>query len=179
MAAPDKWIELLKSQDENWRMEKCIAYTESHDQILEGILPLKTPLHLFLINELKGCEEYQVESGKEFAIFDINHNGLGKWELPHFLESWDFTFSIISSSEIMSSKSNEVDDSHGAERIGYLSSFDENEHKVHHVDWKTPRHMVISKSAFKVFDPGICCHLTSPPIIEPRMESSSFYARGE
>ncbi|KAI0531340.1 hypothetical protein KFK09_000893 [Dendrobium nobile] len=88
-------------------------------------------------------------------------------------------FSIISSSEIMNSKSNKVDDSHGTVRIGYLSSFDENEHKVHHVDWKTSRHVVISKSAFKVFDPGICCHRTSPPIIEPRTESSSFYARGE
>ncbi|PKU76077.1 Serine/threonine-protein kinase SAPK10 [Dendrobium catenatum] len=58
--------------------------------------------------------------------------------------------------EIMSSKSNEVDDSNGAEGIGDLSSFDENEYKVHHFDWGKPLHVVILKYAFKVFDPGIC-----------------------
>uniref|UniRef100_A0A2P2M6Q6 1 4-alpha-glucan-branching enzyme 1ic/amyloplastic isoform X2 n=2 Tax=Rhizophora mucronata TaxID=61149 RepID=A0A2P2M6Q6_RHIMU len=49
MAISDKWIELLKKRDEDWRMgdivhtlvnrrwlEKCIAYAESHDQALVG-----------------------------------------------------------------------------------------------------------------------------------------------
>ncbi|PKU59660.1 BTB/POZ domain-containing protein [Dendrobium catenatum] len=61
--------------------------------------------------------------------------------------------------EIMSSKSNEVDDSKGVERIGDLSSFDDNEHKVHHLDWGKPLHVVIPNSAFKVFDRGICLPL--------------------
>ncbi|PKU59218.1 pyrophosphate--fructose 6-phosphate 1-phosphotransferase subunit alpha-like [Dendrobium catenatum] len=38
-------------------------------------------------------------------------------------------------------------------RIGDLSSFDENEHKV--FNWGNPLHVLILKSAFKVFDPGI------------------------
>ncbi|PKU84035.1 probable transcriptional regulator SLK2 [Dendrobium catenatum] len=63
--------------------------------------------------------------------------------------------------EIMGSKSNEVDDSNGVENN-------------HHLDWWKPLHVVISKSAFKVFDPGICCHPTSLLIIEPRTESSLF-----
>ncbi|KAI3725241.1 hypothetical protein L1987_65022 [Smallanthus sonchifolius] len=49
MAIADKWIELLKSRDEDWKMgdivhtltnrrwsEKCVAYAESHDQALVG-----------------------------------------------------------------------------------------------------------------------------------------------
>ncbi|XP_068661481.1 1,4-alpha-glucan-branching enzyme 2-2, chloroplastic/amyloplastic-like [Aristolochia californica] len=49
MAVADKWIELLKKSDEDWRMgdithtltnrrwrEKCIVYAESHDQALVG-----------------------------------------------------------------------------------------------------------------------------------------------
>ncbi|KAL5060200.1 hypothetical protein RYX36_031804 [Vicia faba] len=49
MAVADKWIELLKKQDEDWRMgdivhtltnrrwlEKCVVYAESHDQALVG-----------------------------------------------------------------------------------------------------------------------------------------------
>ncbi|KAG2571948.1 1,4-alpha-glucan-branching enzyme 2, chloroplastic/amyloplastic-like [Panicum virgatum] len=49
MAAPDKWIELLKQSDEYWKMgdivhtltnrrwlEKCVTYAESHDQALVG-----------------------------------------------------------------------------------------------------------------------------------------------
>ncbi|GLT89940.1 hypothetical protein SLE2022_078980 [Rubroshorea leprosula] len=49
MAIADKWIELLKKRDEDWRMgdivytltnrrwlEKCVAYAESHDQALVG-----------------------------------------------------------------------------------------------------------------------------------------------
>ncbi|KAB1221286.1 1,4-alpha-glucan-branching enzyme 1, chloroplastic/amyloplastic [Morella rubra] len=49
MAVADKWIELLKKRDEDWRMgdiihtltnrrwlEKCISYAESHDQALVG-----------------------------------------------------------------------------------------------------------------------------------------------
>ncbi|XP_020586593.1 1,4-alpha-glucan-branching enzyme 1, chloroplastic/amyloplastic-like isoform X2 [Phalaenopsis equestris] len=49
MAIPDKWIEILKLRDEDWKMgdivytltnrrwlEKCIAYAESHDQALVG-----------------------------------------------------------------------------------------------------------------------------------------------
>lgn len=49
MAIADKWIELLKKKDEDWRMgdiihtltnrrwlEKCISYAESHDQALVG-----------------------------------------------------------------------------------------------------------------------------------------------
>ena len=50
MAVPDLWIKMLKDQkDEDWNMgllvhtltnrrwmEKCIAYTESHDQALVG-----------------------------------------------------------------------------------------------------------------------------------------------
>ncbi|KAI0514074.1 hypothetical protein KFK09_010108 [Dendrobium nobile] len=53
------------------------------------ILPL-TQHHTSLWSQV-GCKEYQVESGKEFAILDINNDGLGKWELPNFLESWDFS----------------------------------------------------------------------------------------
>ncbi|KAL5976400.1 hypothetical protein ACLOJK_020731 [Asimina triloba] len=49
MAAPDKWIEILKKRDEDWKMgdivhtltnrrwgEKCVVYAESHDQALVG-----------------------------------------------------------------------------------------------------------------------------------------------
>lgn len=49
MAIADKWIEILKKRDEDWRMrdiihtltnrrwlEKCVAYAESHDQALVG-----------------------------------------------------------------------------------------------------------------------------------------------
>ncbi|GMP84623.1 hypothetical protein CsSME_00038080 [Camellia sinensis var. sinensis] len=49
MAIADKWIELLKKRDEDWRVrdivhtlinrrwsEKCVAYAESHDQALVG-----------------------------------------------------------------------------------------------------------------------------------------------
>ncbi|KAL7247873.1 hypothetical protein ACSBR2_002724 [Camellia fascicularis] len=49
MAIADKWIELLKKRDEDWRvgdivyaltnrrwLEKCVAYAESHDQALVG-----------------------------------------------------------------------------------------------------------------------------------------------
>ncbi|KAL2250744.1 UNVERIFIED_CONTAM: 1,4-alpha-glucan-branching enzyme 1, chloroplastic/amyloplastic [Sesamum indicum] len=49
MAIADKWIEILKKRDEDWKMgdiihtltnrrwlEKCIAYAESHDQALVG-----------------------------------------------------------------------------------------------------------------------------------------------
>ncbi|XVF07723.1 hypothetical protein REPUB_Repub06bG0164300 [Reevesia pubescens] len=49
MAIADKWIELLKKRDEDWKMgdiihtlanrrwsEKCVAYAESHDQALVG-----------------------------------------------------------------------------------------------------------------------------------------------
>lgn len=49
MAIADKWIEILKLRDEDWRMgdiihtltnrrwaEKCVAYAESHDQALVG-----------------------------------------------------------------------------------------------------------------------------------------------
>ncbi|KAK4481160.1 hypothetical protein RD792_012041 [Penstemon davidsonii] len=49
MAIADKWIEILKKRDEEWRMgdivhtltnrrwmEKCVAYAESHDQALVG-----------------------------------------------------------------------------------------------------------------------------------------------
>ncbi|KAG6596555.1 1,4-alpha-glucan-branching enzyme 1, chloroplastic/amyloplastic, partial [Cucurbita argyrosperma subsp. sororia] len=49
MAIADKWIELLKKSDEDWKMgdivhtlvnrrwlEKCVAYAESHDQALVG-----------------------------------------------------------------------------------------------------------------------------------------------
>ncbi|ESW34860.1 hypothetical protein PHAVU_001G187600 [Phaseolus vulgaris] len=49
MAIADKWIEILKKQDEDWKMgdivhtltnrrwlEKCVAYAESHDQALVG-----------------------------------------------------------------------------------------------------------------------------------------------
>lgn len=49
MAVADKWIELLKKRDEDWRvgdivhtltnrrwLEKCISYAESHDQALVG-----------------------------------------------------------------------------------------------------------------------------------------------
>ncbi|EPS64720.1 hypothetical protein M569_10060, partial [Genlisea aurea] len=49
MAIADKWIEMLKKRDEDWRMgdivhtltnrrwlEKCVAYAESHDQALVG-----------------------------------------------------------------------------------------------------------------------------------------------
>ncbi|KAL9260821.1 1,4-alpha-glucan-branching enzyme 1, chloroplastic/amyloplastic-like protein [Drosera capensis] len=49
MAIADKWIELLKHRDEDWKMddivhtltnrrwmEKCVAYAESHDQALVG-----------------------------------------------------------------------------------------------------------------------------------------------
>uniref|UniRef100_A0A2N9G2W4 Alpha-amylase/branching enzyme C-terminal all beta domain-containing protein n=1 Tax=Fagus sylvatica TaxID=28930 RepID=A0A2N9G2W4_FAGSY len=49
MAIADKWIELLKKKDEDWRMgdiihtltnrrwlEKCVSYAESHDQALVG-----------------------------------------------------------------------------------------------------------------------------------------------
>ncbi|KAM7255145.1 hypothetical protein ACFE04_020386 [Oxalis oulophora] len=49
MAVADKWIELLKTQDEDWKMgdivhsltnrrwlEKCVVYAESHDQALVG-----------------------------------------------------------------------------------------------------------------------------------------------
>ncbi|KAI6697888.1 hypothetical protein NL676_018007 [Syzygium grande] len=49
MAIPDKWIEILKKRDEDWKMggiidtltnrrwlEKCVAYAESHDQALVG-----------------------------------------------------------------------------------------------------------------------------------------------
>lgn len=56
------------------------------------ILPL-TQHHASLWSQV-GCKEYEVESGKEFAILDIldiNNDGLGKWELPNFLESWDFS----------------------------------------------------------------------------------------
>ncbi|URE11331.1 Alpha amylase, C-terminal all-beta domain [Musa troglodytarum] len=49
MAIPDKWIEIMKLKDEDWKMgdivhtltnrrwlEKCVAYAESHDQALVG-----------------------------------------------------------------------------------------------------------------------------------------------
>ncbi|KAL8526296.1 hypothetical protein ACS0TY_015495 [Phlomoides rotata] len=49
MAIADKWIEILKKRDEDWKMgdithsltnrrwlEKCVAYAESHDQALVG-----------------------------------------------------------------------------------------------------------------------------------------------
>ncbi|XP_027353590.1 1,4-alpha-glucan-branching enzyme 1, chloroplastic/amyloplastic isoform X2 [Abrus precatorius] len=49
MAVADKWIEILKKKDEDWKMgdivhtltnrrwlEKCVAYAESHDQALVG-----------------------------------------------------------------------------------------------------------------------------------------------
>nr|QNR00776.1 starch branching enzyme [Canna indica] len=49
MAIPDKWIEMMKLKDEDWKMgdivhtltnrrwlEKCVAYAESHDQALVG-----------------------------------------------------------------------------------------------------------------------------------------------
>ncbi|WOL11903.1 1,4-alpha-glucan-branching enzyme 2-2, chloroplastic/amyloplastic-like [Canna indica] len=49
MAIPDKWIEIMKLNDEDWNMgdivatltnrrwlEKCVAYAESHDQALVG-----------------------------------------------------------------------------------------------------------------------------------------------
>ncbi|XP_058107902.1 1,4-alpha-glucan-branching enzyme 2-2, chloroplastic/amyloplastic isoform X1 [Magnolia sinica] len=49
MAVADKWIEILKQKDEDWKMgdivytltnrrwgEKCVAYAESHDQALVG-----------------------------------------------------------------------------------------------------------------------------------------------
>ncbi|PKU78028.1 BTB/POZ domain-containing protein [Dendrobium catenatum] len=53
------------------------------------ILPL-TQHHTSLWSQV-GCKEYQVESGKEFAILDIINDGLGKWELPNFFESWDLS----------------------------------------------------------------------------------------
>ncbi|PKU75777.1 Pentatricopeptide repeat-containing protein [Dendrobium catenatum] len=60
-----------------------------------------------------------------------------------------------------------------------LDQFKDSKVQPHPLDWGKPLHVVILKSAFKVFDPGICCHPTSLLINEPRTESSSFYSWGE
>ncbi|PKU60550.1 Pumilio like 3 [Dendrobium catenatum] len=46
------------------------------------------------------------------------------------------------------------------------------------LDWGKPLHVVILKSSFQVFDPGIVFHLTSLLSNEPRTESSFFLRKG-
>ncbi|PKU78095.1 uncharacterized protein LOC110104574 [Dendrobium catenatum] len=60
----------------------------------------------------------------------------------------------------------------------YIEQYVNNSSRIRGTHRK-PLHVLILKPAFKVFDPGICFHLTSILSIESRPESSSFYARGE